>query len=105
MAQRAIATQGIDRVAQFALGLAAGGFEGVLEKFDAEQAVDEYVHAIGAPPTIVVPDDVLNQRRAERAQQEQAMQQMAMAQQGADVAKTASQAQTSEPSLLSEMAQ
>lgn len=85
MAQRAVATQGIDRLAAYTAGLVKAGWTGALDKFDADQSVDEYANVIGVPPKVVVPDDVVAQRRAER----QRMEQMAAA---AEVAKTAAEA-------------
>ena len=79
MAQRAVAIGGIERLATFVSGLAGGGFEAALDKFDADQAIDEFANAIGVPPKIVVPDDQVEEIRAQKAQQQQAM----MAQQAA----------------------
>ena len=46
----------------------------MLDKFDADQAVDEVSNAIGAPPKIVVPDEQVAEIRAQRAQQQAAAQ-------------------------------
>lgn len=103
MAQRAVATGGIDRLSAFVGGLAKIGYEGALDKFDADQAIDEYANVIGVPPKLVVPDDIVAQRRAERQKQQQAMMAAEMAQSAANTAKMASDAKTSEPSLLTRM--
>lgn len=103
MAQRAVATGGIDRLSAFVGGLAKIGYEGALDKFDADQAIDEYANVIGVPPRLVVPDDIVAQRRAERQKQQQAMMAAEMAQSAANTAKMASDAKTSEPSLLTRM--
>lgn len=79
MAQRAVAIGGIERLATFVSGLAGGGFEQALDKFDADQAVDEFANAIGVPPKIVVPDEEVAEIRAQKQAQQQAM----MAQQAA----------------------
>jgi len=84
-AQKAIGTGAIERLAGFVGNMAAAKPE-VLDKFDADQSVDEYAEMIGVPPRIVVPDDVVQQIREERAQMEQ--QQMAM-EQANQVAQTA----------------
>lgn len=102
MAQQSVATQSIERVGQFASSLAQGGWQGALEKFDAQQAVDEYAQAIGVPPSVIVPDDVLEERAAVRAQEAQAEKQLLAAEQAANVAKTASEADTSGDNLLSD---
>ena len=49
MAQKAVATQNIDRIAQFTGGLMQLGFESAGKKFNPQQAVDEYAKAIGSP--------------------------------------------------------
>lgn len=103
MAQRAVATGGIDRLSAFVGGLASVGYTGVLDKFDADQAVDEYANVIGVPPRLVVPDDVVAEIRAKREQQQQAMMAAEMAQSAANTAKMASDAKTSEPSMLTRM--
>ncbi len=59
MAQRAVATQAIERIAQFTGGLAAAGWETALMKFDAEQAVDEYAKAVGGPPSLIRADEIV----------------------------------------------
>lgn len=103
MAQRAVATQNIDRMVQFAGGLMQMGFPDAGMKVDALQAVDEYAKAIGAPPTVIVPDEVVQQKLAAQQQQQQQAQQLEAAQQGANVAKMASEAKLSEDeSLLTE---
>ena len=78
MAQNAIATGNIDRLAAFTTGLAGAGYESVLDKFDADQAVDEYGHLIGAPPRLVVPDGQVAEIREQRAQQLQQQRQQDM---------------------------
>ena len=62
-AQNAIATGNIDRLAFFVTDLASKGYESALDKFDADQAVDEYGHLIGAPARLIVPDDLVAERR------------------------------------------
>lgn len=92
LAQRAVAVEGIERVASYAGGLVQAGFQGVLDKFDAEQSLQEYADAIGTGPRIIVPDEIVTARREQRAQIRQQEQALAMAQQAADTAKTASEA-------------
>jgi hypothetical protein len=79
-AQKMIATTGIDRTAAFVAGLAQMNPEdlSVLDKFDMDQAVDEYADALGAPVSIIRSDDVVAEIRAQR-QQQQMLQQMAAA--------------------------
>ena len=77
-AQNAIATGNIDRLAAFVTGLAGSGYESALDKFDADQAVDEYGHLIGAPARLVVPDDKVAERRQADAELEQQQRQEQM---------------------------
>jgi len=83
-AQRAVATGSIERMTNFVGGL-AGIFPDVVEKFDADQAVDEYANAILSPPKLVRSDDDVAAARQARQQQEQMAQQLSMAEQGANV--------------------
>ena len=101
MAQRAVATQSIDRLAAFAGNLAAI-WGGAAEKFNAEQAIDEYAQAIGASPSLVVPDDVLAEQRQAQQQQAQMAQALEAGQMAANIAQTASNAKTDEDNLLTE---
>lgn len=77
----------IDRLTQFVGGI-AGAFPEVLDKIDADQAVDEYAESLGVPPSIVRSDEDVEARRQARRQaneQAQAQQQAAMVVQGAKV--------------------
>ena len=77
-AQKSIAVGGIDQLAAFVTGLAGVGYESVLDKFDADQAVDEYSDLIGGSPKLIVPDEEVAEQREARAQAEQQQQQQAM---------------------------
>lgn len=103
MAQKAVATNNIDRLSAFIGGLAGAGYTGVLDKFDADQAVDEYAQALLVPAKLIVPDDVVAQRRAEREQAQKAALAMEMAKGAAETAKTAAGASTAEPNALTRM--
>jgi hypothetical protein len=65
--QKMVALGQIDRLAQFVGGL-AGVFPGVVDKFDADQSVDEYAEALGVSPKIVRSDEAVEQIRQTRAQ-------------------------------------
>lgn len=103
MAQKAVATNNIDRLSAFIGGLAGAGYTGVLDKFDADQAVDEYAQALLVPAKLIVSDDVVAKRRAEREQAQKAALAMEMAKGMADTAKTAAGASTAEPNALTRM--
>jgi hypothetical protein len=102
MAQRAVATGGIEHLSAFVGSLAAAGFPQVADKFDADQAVDEMAQAIGVPPSLVVPDETVAEVRAQRAQQQQMAEAAAMAESMSSSAKNLGQAKVGgEPTLLS----
>ena len=85
-AQKAITTNSIDRFTQN-LGVLAGMKPDMLDKFNSDFWVDYYSDALGIDPRFIVSGDQVTLIRQQRAQQEQAAQQMAMMQQGANVAK------------------
>lgn len=89
-AQRAVATQGMDRLLG-AVGQIAAVRPEVIDKINFDQVIDDYADAYGVNPKIVVPDDEVAQLRAERAQAAQAAQSAAVAPQVVDSAKTASE--------------
>ena len=101
-AQKAIGTGAIERLAGFVGNVAAAKPE-VLDKFDADQSIDEYAEMLGVPPKIVVPDDIVQQIREQR--QAQMEQQMAMeqAQMGAQAAKVMSDADTEGNNVLTDI--
>lgn len=86
-AQKAVGTGAIERVFSFA-GSVAGAKPEVLDKLDADQAIDVYADLVGADPSVIVPDDKVKQTRENRAQQ---MQQQAMAEQAPAMAQAARQ--------------
>ena len=81
-AQRAIATNGIDRYVAN-LGQIAAFKPDVLDKFDSDHWADEYADMLGVDPRMVVSNDKVALIRNHRAQQQQAMQQTAQAEQAA----------------------
>lgn len=103
MAQRAVATQALDRVFAFGGNLRQLGWEDAGDKLDADQAIDEYGRAIGAAPTVVRSDEETAKIRAKRAQRLEMMQALEAGEQAANIAKTASEAKTDDDSVLSEV--
>lgn len=89
-AQRMTATNGTERLLTTTMAMANARPE-VLDKINFDQVVDDFAEAFGVNPEIVVPDGVVAQRRAERAQQVAAAQAAANAPQTVDSAKTASE--------------
>jgi len=96
-AQKAVATGSIERLFSFVGNLAAIN-PTVLDKLDMDEGIDQYADMLGAPPSVVVPDDVVAKTRQARADKQakaenlQAMAATAPAiQQGADAAKLLSE--------------
>lgn len=96
-AQKAVATGSLERLSGYIGNLAAVKPD-VLDKFDADQAVDEYAEMIGAPPSVITADDKVAKIRSDRAQQQKAAQQAEAAasmapamKQGAEAAKVLSE--------------
>ena len=81
-AQRAVATNGIDRFVGN-LGQIATFKPDVLDKFDADQWADEYADMLGVSPDLIVADEqvalIRNQRAQAQAQAQQAAQMQTMA--------------------------
>lgn len=90
-AQKAVATGSIERTAAFIGNLAAVKPD-ILDKFDADEAVDQYADMVGSPPSIIVPDDKVKAIRDGRAQAQQAAQQAEMAATMAPAAKAGAEA-------------
>lgn len=92
-AQRAVATQGMDRLLGTVSQMAAVKPD-VLDKLNFDQIVDEYGDAYGVSPKIIVPDDQVAALRQQRAAAMQAQQAAATAPQVVESAKTASEIDT-----------
>ncbi|MBK0650136.1 portal protein [Klebsiella aerogenes] len=71
-----------------------------LDKLDTDQAIDAFAEMSGVSPTVIVPQEQVNQIREERAQQQKQQQAIAMGMAAAQGAKTLSEAQTADPSVL-----
>ena len=102
-AQKSQDILGIQDTASFVAGLASSGFEEAIDKFDADQAIDEFGEARGLPPKVIRSDDQVDERRQARAKQQQAAAQQAMASQAADGAKALGDASTEEGTMLGDM--
>jgi hypothetical protein len=84
---KASGTSGIERTAGFVAQMAQVFGPSALDKFDADQAVDEYSERTGAPASIVRDDDRVLQIRQGRAAQEQQQAALAAAKPMADGAQ------------------
>lgn len=76
-AQKAVATGAIERFSGF-VGQLAAVKPDVLDKFDADEATDQYADMLGVPPSIVVPDEKVKATRDARAQKQQQAEQAEM---------------------------
>lgn len=86
-AQRAVASQGIDRLLG-TVGQLAGLKPDILDKVDFDQAIDDYSDMYGVNPKLIKPDAVVAQVRAERAKAAQAAQTAAAMPATVDAMKT-----------------
>ena len=84
-AQKAVGTGSIERVFSFAGSLAAMKPE-VLDKINMDEGIDVYADLLGAPPSVIVPDEEVAKVRDGRAQQQA---QMAQAEAAATMAPAA----------------
>ncbi|HDS2649748.1 TPA: phage tail protein [Klebsiella aerogenes] len=99
-AQKSIGLSSLASTVGFIGQLASLGKTEALDKLDADQAIDAYSEMSGVSPTVIVPQEQVNQIREERAQQQKQQQAMAMGMAAAQGAKTLSEAQTADPSVL-----
>ena len=102
-AQRAVATQAMDRTIGFVGRLAEIRPE-VAEKIDGDWAVEEYGRVVGVHPKLFIDDDTLAQQRAERAQMEQRAQEAEIEAAEAGAVKQLSEAKTGGDNALAELA-
>lgn len=102
-AQRAIATNGVDRYVSN-LGAIAAFKPGVLDKFDEDEWADRYADMLGVDPELIVPNDQVALIRAQRAKVAQAAQASAAANQNADTAQKLANSPTSSDNALTALA-
>lgn len=98
-AQKSIGLSSLSTTVGF-IGQLARAKPEALDKLDVDQAIDAFAEMSGVSPTVIVPQDQVDQIRQDRAQQQQQQQAMAMGMAAAQGAKTLSEAQTADPSVL-----
>ncbi|EDB2915255.1 phage tail protein, partial [Salmonella enterica subsp. enterica] len=103
-AQKSIGLSSLASTVNF-IGQLAQAKPEALDKLNVDQAIDAFADMSGVSPTVIVPQEQVEQTRQQRAQQQQQQQAMAMAQVAAQGAKTLSETQMKDPSALSAMAQ
>ena len=101
-AQRAVGLAGIERLLSLTAAV-AGAKPEVGDKIDGDQIIDEAADMLGTPASVVLPDDKVAEIRTQRAQREAAITAAAAAQQGAEIAKTASGIDTEGKNALTDI--
>jgi hypothetical protein len=101
-AQRLVATGAVDRLVGFT-GQLASVWPEARHKINASQAVDMYGESLGVDPSLIRSDDEVAAMAQAEAQQAAQAQAMANAQQGVDMAKTASEVEVTENNALGTM--
>ena len=101
-AQRAVGISGIERLWGFA-GQVAQMDPSVLDKLDADQTIDEYASMAGVSPSMIVPDEQVEEVRQQRAAQQAQMQQMAQSRETVEQQKVLSETKVDEESVLAQM--
>lgn len=92
-AQRAAASGGIDRILQLAGGLLPAKPD-IMDNIDTDFALDKYASLLNIDPKIIRSPDAVVAIRQDRAQQQQAAQQAALAEQASKTAANLSQTTT-----------
>lgn len=101
-AQKATGLQSLDSLLRVATALNALD-PSVLQKFDAHEYMDQYADGLGVSPRVIRSDDKVAEMQAQAQQAQQQAQTLANVGQVAKTAKDLSQADTSNPSLLSSL--
>lgn len=98
-AQKSIGLSSLSSTVGF-IGQLAQAKPEALDKLNVDQAIDAFAEMSGVSPTVIVPQEQVEQVREQRAQQQQQQQMVAMGMAAAQGAKTLSEAQTADPSIL-----
>jgi hypothetical protein len=101
-AQRAIATNSVDRFVANVMNLAQVKPE-ILDRLDADYYADDYADMVGVDPRMVVPLEKANEMRQARAQAAQQAAQQEQMSQAADTASKLGGINTSQPSALGDV--
>ncbi|HHI0041242.1 TPA: portal protein [Klebsiella pneumoniae] len=98
-AQKSIGLSSLSSTVGF-IGQLAQAKPEALDKLNVDQAIDAFAEMSGVSPTVIVPQEQVEHVREQRAQQQQQQQMVAMGMAAAQGAKTLSEAQTADPSVL-----
>lgn len=99
-AQKAVSIGSIERFMGF-VGAIGGTNPEAFDKFDSDQAIDEYADAISVTPSVVRGDKAVEKMRNERKQQMAQAAAQAQTAEAVNAAKTLSETNVTDPSLLS----
>lgn len=105
--QRMVGIGQIERTAGF-IGNLMGAFPDAGDKFNTDEAIDDYARRAGTPPKLIRSDDEvaeIRQNRAQAMQAEKAAAMMPAVQQGADAARLLSETDVGGQSMLQSMMQ
>lgn len=103
-AQKMVGLGALERTANFAVSLAtATGDPGDMDKLDIDELIDAHAGMTGVPPQVIRTDEEVQQRRGDRAKQQQAQQQAAMAEQMSKSAKNLAQSDTGGQNALTDL--
>ena len=103
-AQRAVGVKDVDRLLNTVGGIATMKQDpSAWDKLDTDQIVDAYADMLGVDPQFIVGDEKVAIVRNQRAKQQAAMQQVAVAQSGAQTAKTMSETDTGGDNALTDL--
>lgn len=101
-AQKLVSTQAIRAVTGYVVETAQT-FPDVIDKFNADNAVDKFSEAIGGPPDIINPKDVVKSIREQKAKALAMQAKMQQMQQGAELGKTMSETDMESPNALTKV--
>lgn len=109
-AQKAIAINSLERTATYLGGLAqiqaaSGEAPGVLDKFNFDEAIEEYTDSIGTTPKLIREDDEVEEIRKGRAEAAEQQKQMAMMAESAKAAAAAGSIKTDERNVVADAVQ
>jgi hypothetical protein len=100
--QKASTLTSIEQLRDYVLSVAQAD-PSALDKWDADESIDKYADALGTPPSLVISDEKVAQKRQAQQQQQQQQQAMQEAEQLAQGAKTLSDTKVNGNSALDQL--
>lgn len=100
-AQKMVGIGGLERITGYVITLAQAKPD-VIDKFDFDQAIDEYAEMSGVSPRVIVPDDEVAEIRAGRAEMQMAQANQEMAMNRAKEVEALAKAKLDQPSALTQ---